>query len=76
MKLSDTTAQNSFRYGWLLKRLFPFVKPFLGRILLGFLVAIPVGALDGIVAFSLKPYMDYVVGQKTGYFLCLGIHTQ
>ena len=43
MKLSDTTAKNSFRYSWLLKRLFPYVKPFLGRILLGFLVAIPVG---------------------------------
>ena len=55
MKLSDTTAKNSFRYSWLLKRLFPYVKPFLGRILLGFLVAIPVGALDGVVAFSLKP---------------------
>ena len=72
MKLSDTTAKNSFRYSWLLKRLFPYVKPFLGRILLGFLVAIPVGALDGVVAFSLKPYMDYVVGQKDWVFSLFG----
>ncbi len=64
MKLEATTAKNSFKYSWLLKRVFPFIKPFLGRVILGFLVAIPVGALDGVVAFALKPYMDYVVGQK------------
>lgn len=68
MKLNNTTAQNSFRYGWLLSRIFPFIKPFLGRVILGFLVAIPVGALDGVVAFSLKPYMDYVIGQKDWIF--------
>lgn len=64
MKLEDTTAQNSFKYSWLLGRIFPFIKPVMGRVILGFLVAIPVGALDGVVAFALKPYMDYVVGQK------------
>lgn len=64
MKLNDTAAQNSFRYGWLLGRIFPFIKPFLTRVILGFIVAIPVGILDGVVAFALKPYMDYVVGQK------------
>lgn len=64
MKLKDSVSENSFRYKWLLSRIFPFIKPFMGRIILGFLVAIPVGALDGVVAFSLKPYMDYVVGQK------------
>jgi len=68
MKLDNTTAQNSFKYGWLLGRIFPFIKPFLGRVFLGFLVAIPVGALDGVVAFSLKPYMDYVIGQKDWIF--------
>jgi len=64
MKLANTTAKDSFRYSWLLSRIFPFIKPFMGRVILGFLIAIPVGALDGIVAFALKPYMDYVVGQQ------------
>jgi len=64
MKLEKTTAQNSYRYGWLLKRMFPYIKPFLGRILLTMLVAIPLGLLDGVTAFALKPYMDYVIGQK------------
>ncbi len=71
MKLENTTSANSFRYGWLIGRVFPFIRPFLGRALLGLLVAIPVGMLDGVVAFALKPYMDYVVGQKDLVFtLC------
>lgn len=68
MKLEATTANNSFRYSWLLGRIFPYIKPVLGRVILGFLVAIPVGLLDGVVAFALKPYMDYVVGQKDWVF--------
>lgn len=64
MKLNNTTAANSFRYSWLLGRIFPFVRPFLFRIFLGVLVAIPVGLLDGVTAFALKPYMDYVIGCK------------
>ena len=64
MKLETTTAKNSFKYNWLLSRIFPYIKPYLFRILLGFIVAIPLGLLDGITAFALKPYMDYVIGGK------------
>ena len=64
MKLNDTTAKNSFRYSWLLGRVYPYIKPYMSRVILGFLVAIPVGALEGVIAFFLKPYLDYVVGQK------------
>ena len=64
MKLSATTAQNSFRYGWLLSRIWPYIKPYLFRVILGFLIAIPLGLIDGITAFALKPYMDYVIGGK------------
>jgi len=64
MKLEMTTAQNSFKYRWLLSRIFPYIKPYLFRIFLGFLIAIPLGLLDGVTAFALKPYMDYVIGGK------------
>ncbi len=64
MKLKDTQALTSFKYGWLLKRIFPYIKPFLGKVILGFLIAIPVGLLDGVVSFALKPYMDYVIGKQ------------
>ena len=68
MKLNLTTAQNAFRYGWLLSRIFPYIKPYLFRIILGFMIAIPLGLLDGVTAFALKPYMDYVIGGKTVEF--------
>ena len=71
MKLSSTTAQNSFRYSWLLGRIFPYIKKYLFRIILGFAIAIPLGLLDGITAFSLKPYMDYVIGGKNLEFTIL-----
>ena len=68
MKLSATTAQNSFKYGWLLSRIWPYIKPYLFRVFLGFLIAIPLGLLDGVTAFALKPYMDYVIGGKSFEF--------
>ncbi len=71
MKLNATTAQNSFKYGWLLSRIWPYIKPYWFRILLGFLVAIPLGLLDGVTAFALKPYMDYVIGEKVLEFSIL-----
>lgn len=61
MKLSDTASKDAFRYGYLLKRMFPYLKPFLFRAILGIIIAIPLGLLDGITAFALKPYLDNVV---------------
>ena len=63
-KLSTTSAQNAFKYTWLLSRIYPYIKPYWFRILLGFAIAIPLGLLDGVTAFALKPYMDYVIGGK------------
>ncbi len=64
MKLSTTTAKNSFKYTWLISRILPYIRPYWFRILLGFLIAIPLGLLDGVTAFALKPYMDYVISGK------------
>jgi len=72
VKLSATTAQNSFKYGWLLSRIWPYIKPYWFRITLGFLVAIPLGLLDGVTAFALKPYMDFVIGGKNFEFALFG----
>ena len=73
MKLNATTAQNSFKYGWLLSRIWPYIKPYMFRIILGFMIAIPLGLLDGVTAFALKPYMDYLIGGKTFEFSFGGI---
>ncbi len=33
-KLKDTTYKDAFNYGYLLKRLYPYIKPELGRALI------------------------------------------
>lgn len=76
MKLKDTSAQNSFDYAYLTKRMYKYVKPYLFRIILGFLIALPVGALDGVIAYALKPYMDEVLIKKNmllAYIIPFGI---
>jgi len=72
MKLSSTSAKNSFKYVWLLSRIWPFIKPYLFRIILGFLIAIPLGLLHGVTAFALKPYLDYVIGKQDWVFHIFG----
>lgn len=76
MKLKDTSAQNSFDYAYLTKRMYVYIKPYLFRIILGFLIALPVGALDGVIAYALKPYMDEVLIKKNmllAYIIPFGI---
>lgn len=46
------------------KRMWPLTKPYWFRALLGVLLTIPVGALDGTVALFLKGYVDQVVVAK------------
>lgn len=47
------------------KKMWPFVKPYLFRAILAVLICIPIGALDSVVALSLKPYMDVVLVDKS-----------
>ena len=61
MKLALSNASTAFNYKYLLSRLFPYIRPFLFRIFIAFMVAIPLGLLDGATAFALKPYIDVVV---------------
>ena len=72
MKLSETEAQNSYRYKWILERLYPYLKPVMGRLILGILLAVPLGLLDGVTAFALKPYLDYVVNQNDFNYAFMG----
>ena len=47
------------------KRMWPYVKPYWFQGLLSILLAIPIGALEGVIAMSLKPYMDLVMIDKS-----------
>ena len=42
----------------------PYFKPYLKRAFLALGLAIPIGALDAVIALSLKPYMDIVMMEK------------
>lgn len=42
----------------------PYFKPYLARTFLALGLAIPIGALDAVIALSLKPYMDIVMMEK------------
>ncbi|MBE6443404.1 MAG: ABC transporter ATP-binding protein [Alphaproteobacteria bacterium] len=41
-----------------------YVKPYWGRALLAMLITIPIGAMDAVIAWALKPYMDVVMIEK------------
>lgn len=54
------------------KRMWPYMKPYKWRTLAAMLITIPVGLMDAVIAWSLKPYMDIVVLEKpSGYVLYL-----
>lgn len=75
LKLKDTNTKTAFSYGYLLNKMMPYIKSVIGRSLLLFVLAIPLGLLDGVVALSLRPYMDFVVnGNETQVFEIQG-HT-
>lgn len=75
LKLKSTDTKDAFRYGYLLNKMYPYIKTVLGRSIILILLAIPLGLLDGVVAFSLRPYMDFVVnGNETQVFEFMG-HT-
>lgn len=46
----------------------PYAKPYWGRALIAVLITIPVGSMDAVIAWSLKPFMDVVLVEKqTGW---------
>lgn len=47
-----------------LSRILPYFKPYVFRTFLALGLAIPIGALDAVIALSLKPYMDIVMLDK------------
>jgi len=46
------------------KKILPYVKPYWGRALTAVLITIPIGSMDAVIAWALKPYMDVVMVEK------------
>lgn len=48
--------------------IFPYAKPYWFRALIAVVITIPVGMMDAVIAWSLKPFMDVVLVEKqTGW---------
>ena len=45
-------------------KIMPYVKPYWFRGLLSVLVTIPIGAMDAVIAWALRPYMDIVMVEQ------------
>ena len=68
--------KQNISYSYLIKRMYPYIKPYLSRVVIAMLITIPIGALDGVIAYSLRPYMDQVMIKqviKDAWFVPLGI---
>ena len=61
-KLANTKALKSYAF------ILPFAKPYWVRALLSIVITVPIGAMDAVIAWSLKPFMDVVLIEKqTGW---------
>lgn len=61
-KIKDRIKNTHFIYDY--GQMWPFVRPYWGRALLAVLLTLPVGALDAVIAWALKPYMDVMMIEK------------
>ena len=61
-KLKDKTKKNEMLKNY--SKMWKYVEPYWGRALIAMLITIPIGAMDAVIAWALKPYMDVVMVQK------------
>ncbi len=57
-KLSAQKALHSYMF------ILPYAKPYWVRTLLAIVITIPIGTMDAVIAWSLKPFMDVVLIEK------------
>ena len=63
IKNKQNNQQTSFIRGY--KEFWPFLKPLWLIALLGLALTAPIGALDAVIAYFLKPFIDNVmIGQQ------------
>lgn len=54
-KIASFSAVQNYR------KILPYVRPYWVRALIAVLITIPIGSMDAVIAWSLKPYMDVVM---------------
>ena len=63
LKLKEKIKANYFIQNY--RKIYPYVKPYWFRAVLAVLVTLPLGAMDAVIAWVLKPYMDIVMIEKS-----------
>lgn len=58
-KLKNTNLVHNY------SKMLPYVRPYWFRAIAAVLVTIPIGSMDAVIAWSLKPYMDVVMVEKS-----------
>ncbi len=61
-RLKEKFKQNKMWINY--SKMWKYVKPYWGRAVLALLITIPIGAMDAVIAWALKPYMDIVMVEK------------
>ena len=73
-KIKEKISANMFIKSY--KRMWPYIKPVWFRALLTFLLAIPVGSMDAVIALAIKPFTDAVLVEQhltNGWWIPLAI---
>ena len=63
-----TTLANKIKSSYIVSnysKMYPYIKPYSFRALVAILITIPIGSMDAVIAWSLKPYMDIVMVEKS-----------
>ena len=47
------------------KKIYPYVRPYRWRAVAALLITLPIGSMDAVIAWVLKPYMDTVMIEKS-----------
>lgn len=47
------------------KKMLPYVKPYWKKAFIAVLITLPIGSMDAVIAWALKPYMDVVMVEKS-----------
>ena len=61
--IKNKIASSSFISNY--KRMMIYVRPYWFRALIAVLITIPIGGMDAVIAWALKPYMDVVMVEKS-----------
>lgn len=67
MRKSIELMSESTNYSnvYLIKRIYKYIRPFLVRTIIAMVITIPIGGLDALIAYILRPYMDEVLLKKS-----------